>query len=81
MTYDALGNRTDSSGSYGAGNRIQAWGGCSYSTDADGNVTQRVCSGATVNFYWSADGHLDSLSNAGSMTAFTYDPSGPDGSP
>ncbi len=76
-SYDALGNRTDSSGSYGAGSRIQAWGGCAYSTDADGNVTQRACAGDTVNFRWTADGHLDSLLKVGGPTiVFTYDPSG-----
>jgi RHS repeat-associated protein len=75
--YDAVGNRTDNSGSYGAGSRIQAWSSCSYTTDADGNVTQRSCPNQTVNFTWTADGHLDSMLVVGGPTlVFAYDPSG-----
>lgn len=79
-TYDAVGNRTDLGGTY-TNNRISAFNGCSYSTDADGNVTSRTCGTTTTTFVWSAEGTLDSVRVAvsgGSTTGvkFGYDASG-----
>ena len=79
-TFDALGNRTDLGGSY-TNNRITAFNGCTYSTDADGNVTSRVCGTTTTTLVWSAEGTLDSLRVAVSGGATTevqcsYDASG-----
>ena len=79
-TFDAQGNRTDLGGSY-TNNRITAFNGCTYSTDADGNVTSRVCGTTTTTLVWSAEGTLDSLRVAvsgGATTGvkFGYDASG-----
>ncbi|MEO7966258.1 MAG: RHS repeat-associated core domain-containing protein [Gemmatimonadaceae bacterium] len=59
-TYDAVGNRTDLGGTY-TNNRVSAFNGCNYSTDADGNVTSRTCGTTTTTFVWSAEGTLDSV--------------------
>ncbi len=90
-SYDSAGNRIgiemrlwneqtptwSVTGVYEAGNRIQAFAGCSYDTDADGNVTQRACPGQTLTFGWSADGRLTSIAVAGGNTiSFAYDPAG-----
>ena len=73
--YDAAGNRTDA-GSYGSGDRIIAFGDCSYQTDYDGNITSRSCPGQTTTFYWAADGRLDSLAVNGARRRYAYDPLG-----
>lgn len=75
FSYDAVDNRTDQGGSYTAtGNRIQAFSGCSYTTDLDGNVTSRSCAGQTLTFSWSAENRLTAVKIAGgdSLT-FRYD--------
>lgn len=54
FSYDEVGNRTDNGGTYGAGNRITAFGGWTYGTDADGNVTFRDSSGQRVDIAWDA---------------------------
>jgi len=41
FTYDAVGNRTDKGGAYGNANRITTFDTCTYTTDAEGNVTSR----------------------------------------
>lgn len=62
ITYDAVGNRTDSSATYAAGNRLQQFGGTTFGADLDGNVTQKLDgSGNGPRYYWSADGLLDSV--------------------
>jgi len=68
LAYDRLGNAAYANGSTGVGsasydkNRITSWPGYTYASDAEGNVTQRAkVGGATTNFYWSADGLLDSV--------------------
>lgn len=75
-SYDAVGNRTDSTGTYGTGDRMTSFAGCTYETDADGDVTSRSCSGQSVTFYWSAESRLDSVSVGGLRVAFKYDAAG-----
>jgi RHS repeat-associated protein len=71
--YDAVGNRTDSDGAYGAGNRITAFGGIAYHTDGDGNVD----SIGARRLFWSGDGRLDSTRAAGGAAiAYRYDAAG-----
>ena len=80
LTYDALGNITYVSDTLSvgvptyatSGNRakIKTWPNLIFATDSAGNVTQRIPTvGATTNFYWNADGLLDST-KVGSRTAF-----------
>lgn len=84
FSYDAAGNRTDSSGHYSAshpgtyttGNRITYFGGCSYATDADGNDTLRTCPNQTVRFSWSAENRLTGMTVNSATIAFQYDASG-----
>ncbi len=84
--YDAVGNMTRDSlyrvwnggtdvatGAYGTGNRITSFDGCSYQTDADGNVTQRSGCGSTANFYWSSENVLDSMTVGGQKIKNYYD--------
>jgi RHS repeat-associated protein len=63
FAYDLAGNRTDLGGSYSSGNRISAFGQCTYTTDFDGNVTKRTCTVApgttqTLDLTWSAESRL-----------------------
>ena len=77
FSFDAVGNRTDRGGSYTTvGNRVTAFDGCSYSSDADGDVTARTCGGVTTSFYWSAESRLDSLTVGGVRIGYRYDASG-----
>lgn len=76
FAYDSAGNRTDSGGTYTTGNRITAWGGCSYLTDADGNVTSRTCGGSTVTFTWSAESRLTSYTVGGQTINLKYNAGG-----
>ena len=74
------GDLVDLTGRY-TNTRITAFNGCTYSTDADGNVTSRVCGTTTTTLVWSAEGTLDSLRVAvsgGATTGvkFGYDASG-----
>lgn len=85
-TYDAVGNRDSMvtasvtlTGNYGTGHRIQSFAGCTYTTDADGNVTGRSCPGQSTIFFWSADGRLtgDSVSGSpGTRFSYAYDAAG-----
>ncbi len=78
-SYDAAGNRTSQGGIYGSANRITAFNGCTYGTDADGNVTSRTCTGQpslTATFTWSAEGQLKSITNQGSTYNLQYNASG-----
>lgn len=72
FSYDSAGNRRDLSGSYGPGNRITSFNGCSYATDFDGNVTSRTCGSENVSFAWTADNRLDTLKVGGQVTTFAY---------
>lgn len=75
--YDTVGNRLDQSGSYNTGNRIQSFAGCTYSTDPDGDVTSRSCSGQNITFKWTAESHLDTVAIAGGPTiVYYYDANG-----
>lgn len=76
FSYDSLGNRTDHTGTYTTGNRIQGFAGCTYQTDSDGNVTSRRCPGDTVTFKWSGDGLLDTMIVAGRTVSYRYDADG-----
>src|SRR5258705_5096323 len=70
FTYDAVGNRTDQGGDYGAGNRIRQFAGCAYTTDStgDGNVLSRTCGTQTVRFHWSTESHLKAMKLASADT-------------
>lgn len=76
--YDAVGNRTDHSGSYGAGNRIQSFDGRTFGHDNAGNVVWQCCSGGdTTKYFWSAEGRLDSVKVGASLRLhFAYDAGG-----
>ena len=76
FAYDAASNDTANGGNFLTGNRITAFGGCSYVTDNDGNVTSRTCSGQTVTFTWTAESRLASSSVGGQTIAFQYDAAG-----
>lgn len=84
FTHDAVGNRTlrsapggDAAGTYGTGDRIASYGGCSYGTDDDGNVTSRTCGSETVTFSWGADGRLTGYRiTGGDSVALRYDAAG-----
>jgi RHS repeat-associated protein len=84
--YDAVGNVLRDSvyrvwngttavqtGTYGSGNRISAFGSCTYGADLDGNVTSRTCGGEAVTLWWSSENRLDSLAVNGVKTRFFYD--------
>lgn len=75
-SYDSVGNRLDRGGAYGTGNRITAFGGCSYGTDADGNVTSRSCAAQAVTLKWTAEAHLDTVVVGGQTIGYYYDPRG-----
>jgi len=75
-SFDSVGNRTDNGGVYTTGNRITAFAGCTYTTDFDGNVTQRSCPGETVTFTWSAEGRLTGMTVNGVAVGFQYDAGG-----
>jgi RHS repeat-associated protein len=84
-TYDAVGNRDSTitasatlTGTYGTGDRIQTFAGCTYTSDADGNVTSRACPGQqTIFFGWGAEGRLVSDSIAGAArVSYSYDAAG-----
>ena len=77
--YDGAGNRTDQGGTYGAGNRIRLFAGCTYVTDStgDGNVLSRTCGTEAVRFWWSAESRLAALKVVGADSLdFRYDASG-----
>jgi len=76
LAYDAASNDTANGGSFLTGNRITAFGGCSYVTDNDGNVTSRTCSGQTVTFTWTAESRLASYTVGGQTIALQYDAAG-----
>ncbi|HXL06772.1 MAG TPA: RHS repeat-associated core domain-containing protein [Gemmatimonadales bacterium] len=76
FTYDTAGNRTDQGGTYGTGNRITTFAGCTYTSDLDGNVTSRACPGQTVTFKWTADANLDTVVVGGQTIAYYYDAGG-----
>jgi RHS repeat-associated protein len=76
FSYDSAGNRRDKGGQYATGNRITQFDGCSYQTDFDGNVTQRVCGTDTVRFKWSAESRLVSIITGGQTIGFHYNGAG-----
>jgi RHS repeat-associated protein len=75
-SYDPLGNRLDNGGAYGTGDRITGFAGCSYGTDADGDVVSRICGTQTVTFNWTADARLDTAIVGGTTVGFWYDAAG-----
>ncbi len=78
-SYDSAGNRISQGGAYGTANRITSFNGCTYSTDADGNVTGRTCPGTpslTATFSWSAESQLRSVTNQGTTYNLKYDAEG-----
>jgi RHS repeat-associated protein len=77
FTYDAVGNRTDHGATYlPSSNRLSAFDGCTYTTDADGNVTSRTCGGQTTNFWWSSENRLDSVGVGGVTHRVVHDAAG-----
>ncbi len=76
--YDLGGNRTDNGGTY-TGNRITAFNNCTYTTDADGNVTGRSggsCAAGAASFFWNAEGQLDSVQTGATGVKYLYDAAG-----
>lgn len=77
FTYDSVGNRRDQGGTYTAGNRIQSFAGCTYTTDADGDVTARSnCGSLTATFKWTAESRLDTVVVGGQTIGYHYDAGG-----
>jgi RHS repeat-associated protein len=76
FAYDAVGNRTDHSGSYTAGNRISSLAGFGFAQDLDGNDTLRSGNGQNVRFHWTAEGRLDTVRTASDTVRYAYDPGG-----
>jgi len=80
--YDDVGNRTDLGATYTPGSdRLTAFDGCTFTNDADGNMTSRTCGNAVTTYYWSSDNKLDSLhhvvgANDFGMERFFYDANG-----
>lgn len=76
-SYDSANNRRDLGGSYSAGDRVTAFNGCTYGTDADGNISSRSgCLSQTVNFVWQAESQLDSMNVNGTGVKLYYDAHG-----
>src|ERR1051325_7574692 len=53
---------------------MSAFGNCTYTTDADGNVTGRSggsCAGAAA-FFWTAEGQVDSIQVTATGTGIKY---------
>jgi RHS repeat-associated protein len=86
FTYDVVGNVLRDSiyrvwngttavttGTYGIGNRMMSFAGCTYQTDDDGNVVSRTYGSEAVTFWWSSENRLDSLAVNGTKTRFWYD--------
>jgi len=77
FTYDSAGNRTDQGGTYGTGNRITGFAGCTYVTaDSAGDVTSRTCNGQTATFKWTAESRLDTVIVGGETIGYRYDAAG-----
>jgi hypothetical protein len=72
--YDEVGNRAG--GTYGSANRIQTFGGCSYQTDPDGNVTQRNCPGSNITIEWDPENRPTRLTINGAFMDRYYDAGG-----
>jgi RHS repeat-associated protein len=70
FSYDSVGNRTDLSATYFAGNRLANFNGGFFTYDADGNVHQKYMPAPGPNqfFYWNPENRLDSLSYDGYYT-------------
>jgi RHS repeat-associated protein len=77
FSYDAVGNRTDNGGTYAAGNRILTFGQLSFWHDLDGNVSRKAGvqdnANVDINYYWSAEGRLDSVTSQGNRRRYEYD--------
>lgn len=73
-TFDLVGNRTSKGGTYGTGNRITAFNGCTYLTDAAGSDSVRTCGDTVTTFTWNREGQLTGLEVTGQPTqTFEYD--------
>jgi len=71
-----VGNRTDKGGAYGNANRITTFDTCTYTTDAEGNVTSRTggsCPQPISTIAWTPLGQLDSLIQGTNKVKFFYD--------
>ncbi|HZH42412.1 MAG TPA: RHS repeat-associated core domain-containing protein [Gemmatimonadales bacterium] len=75
-SYDAQGNRTDHSGTADVLDRLQSFGGFSFTYDADGNDSIKTGNGQTDTYYWSAEGLLDSVVAGSTHYGYRYDASG-----
>ena len=76
FAYDAAGNRTDKGGTYGLGNHITAFGGCTYGADNDGNVSSETCGAQVTTAAWTAESRLASVASGSTTVVFQYDPLG-----
>jgi hypothetical protein len=74
FSYDAVGNRTSQGGQYTPnGSRIQAFSGCTYTTQSDGTVSARSCSGTNLTFVWHAEERLAEIHRNGVVVVLHYD--------
>jgi RHS repeat-associated protein len=79
FAYDAAANRVDRGGTYTTGNRITQFDGCSYGSDADGNITSRSgsnCARGAATFTWNAEGTLATVVMGSTTIALKYDAAG-----
>lgn len=90
LTYDPAGQIASSaldlglplatpgtSASFDAANETTAFGGTTYTSDADGNRLTETTNGATTSYTWDARGRLQAISAPGGvLTSFVYDPGG-----
>lgn len=69
-TYDNVGNRTNSSQSYGTGNRLSSDSLGTYTYDDEGNLVSRTISGAVWNYSYDNENRLTSVTKtvSGSVT-------------
>ncbi len=75
-SYDSVGNRRDLGGTYATGNRITSFDDCTYTTDNDGNVTLRDCTGhPDTRFHWRPDNLLQAYKQvvSGDSVDLVYD--------
>ena len=80
--YDSAGNltaahdslhSTTTTGTYGAGDRLIALGGATYTMDKDGHDSTRTAGGSTTTFAWTADGHLSTVTRGSVTLSYAYD--------
>jgi RHS repeat-associated protein len=90
FNYDAVGNIVGNAADMGlplatpaatatfdAASEVTAFGGTTYTTDADGNRLTETSAAGTTAYSWDSRGRLQSiLAPGGALTSFVYDPGG-----